>query len=192
MSTMTIARSARGFWFGRQGEASGASHDAAPLRRDHAPHGWLDTRYPTAGPEVRAVCGAVLGWDAAVGLVLKSAGRSAGSEVGCQPCPYAVGCDFLRSQRVHRTGGSLRLVLGGPFASDRPWGKAPDGVSDRAFEQGYVYMPAADAPEVCDGAIMVSTVYPVGTDAGFLSEDYPVILRCFLGTPDDSFRFAKR
>ncbi|WP_367646648.1 YHYH protein [Ruegeria arenilitoris] len=38
----------------------------------------------------------------------------------------------------------------------------------------------------------VSAAFPSGTYAYFLTDDYPVVPRCFAGTPDPSFRFGPR
>lgn len=80
---------------------------------------------------------------------------------------------------------SYQLIEG-----ERPGGSAPDGAYDGTFDQDYVFVEGAGNLDECNGAMTVSAEYPEGTYAYFLTEDYPVVPRCFAGTPDDSFRFG--
>lgn len=75
---------------------------------------------------------------------------------------------------------------------DRPGGDAPDGKHDGTFNEDYVYVAGSGNLDVCNGAMTVSAEYPNGTYAYFLSEDYPVIPRCWSGTPDASFQLGRR
>ncbi len=75
---------------------------------------------------------------------------------------------------------------------NRPGGSAPDGNFDGTFNEDYVYRAGTGNLDECNGGITVSPEYPSETYAYFLTENYPVIPRCFTGTPDDSFRFGRR
>lgn len=75
---------------------------------------------------------------------------------------------------------------------NRPGGSAPDGKFDGTFNEDYVYRAGTGNLDECNGGFTVSPEYPSGTYAYFLTENYPVIPRCFTGTPDDSFRFGRR
>lgn len=74
----------------------------------------------------------------------------------------------------------------------RPGGSAPNGRYDGTFNEDYAYVQGHGNLDQCNGAFTVSTEYPNGTYAYFLTEDYPVVPRCFTGTPDQSFRFGRR
>ncbi|MCG7519439.1 YHYH protein [Ruegeria sp. Ofav3-42] len=88
---------------------------------------------------------------------------------------------------VTQMTSSYRLKSG-----NRPGGGSPDGKHDGTFNEDYVYVAGAGNLEACNGAFTVSPEYPSGTYAYFLTEAYPVVPRCFAGTPDDSFRFGRR
>ena len=76
-------------------------------------------------------------------------------------------------------------------AGDRPGGDEPDGDYDGAFVQDYEYVEGLGDLDQCNGAFTVSAEYPNGTYAYFLTEDFPVVPRCFTGTPDASFQHRR-
>ncbi|MGR3620729.1 YHYH protein [Pseudophaeobacter sp.] len=82
---------------------------------------------------------------------------------------------------------SYRLKTG-----TRPGGDQPGGRYDGTFLQDYTYVAGAGNLDQCNGAFTVSPEYPAGTYAYFLSRTYPVIPRCFTGTPDQSFLMRRR
>lgn len=86
---------------------------------------------------------------------------------------------------VQMMTSSYQLIDG-----ERPGGSEPDGVYDGTFDQDYLYVAGSGTLDECNGTMTVSAEYPEGTYAYFLTDDYPVIPRCFAGTPDDSFRFG--
>lgn len=73
---------------------------------------------------------------------------------------------------------------------DRPGGVEPDGAYDGTFLEDFEYVAGSGTLDECNGAMTVSPEFPGGTYAYFLSVDYPVVPRCFVGTPDESFRFG--
>ncbi|WP_120631997.1 YHYH protein [Ruegeria sp. EL01] len=89
--------------------------------------------------------------------------------------------------KVTKMTSSYRLKSG-----NRPGGNQPDGRYDGTFNEDYAYVQGHGTLDMCNGAFTISTEYPSGTYAYFLTEDYPVIPRCFAGTPDKSFRFGRR
>lgn len=72
-------------------------------------------------------------------------------------------------------------------SGERPGGAEPDGSYDGAFVEDYQYIAGSGDLDQCNGAFTVSADYPSGTYAYFLTEDFPVVPRCFVGTPDPSF-----
>ncbi|NVO54351.1 YHYH protein [Rhodobacteraceae bacterium B1Z28] len=89
--------------------------------------------------------------------------------------------------QVTELTSSYRLKSG-----SRPGGNAPTGRYDGTFNEDYSYVQGHGTLDHCNGAFTVSTEYPDGTYAYFLTKDYPVVPRCFTGTPDPSFRFGRR
>lgn len=81
---------------------------------------------------------------------------------------------------------SFRLKPG-----NRPGGTQPTGPYDGTFVEDYEYVSGLGNLDQCNGSFTVSPEYPSGTYAYFLTEQYPVIPRCFAGTPDQSFRFRR-
>ena len=89
--------------------------------------------------------------------------------------------------RVTKMTSSYRLKSG-----QRPGGAQPSGRYDGTFNEDYTYVAGAGNLDACNGAYTVSAEYPNGTYAYFLTEGYPVVPRCFAGTPDASFQFHRR
>ncbi|WP_170466789.1 YHYH protein [Ruegeria arenilitoris] len=87
---------------------------------------------------------------------------------------------------VQQMTSSYRLKAG-----NRPGGDEPDGKHDGTFNEDYAYVAGSGTLDECNGAFTVSPEYPSGTYAYFLTENYPVIPRCFAGKPDTSFRFGR-
>ncbi len=73
-------------------------------------------------------------------------------------------------------------------AGERPGGSEPDGAYDGAFVEDYEYVAGLGNLDQCNGAEIVSAEYPGGTYAYFVTRDFPAVPRCFMGTPDASFR----
>lgn len=97
---------------------------------------------------------------------------------------YANGKD--RSAGIKAYKSSYRLKKG-----PRPdsWG-APGGRYDGTFIPDYEFVEGAGDLDKCNGARVSTPDFPGGTYAYFLSESWPVIPRCYNGSPDSSF--AKR
>ncbi len=70
----------------------------------------------------------------------------------------------------------------------RPSGTAqPGGTYDGAFVSDYAYLAGQGGLDECNGRFALTPDYPDGTYAYFLTKQWPVIPRCFKGTPDQSF-----
>jgi hypothetical protein len=67
----------------------------------------------------------------------------------------------------------------------RPSG--PGGTYDGTFTQDYVYVPGSGDLDECNGRFGVTPDYAQGTYAYFITTKFPLIPRCFKGTPDQSF-----
>ncbi len=78
---------------------------------------------------------------------------------------------------------SYRLKSG-----QRPSGPGePGGVYDGTFVADYVFIPEAGDLDACNGRVAVTPEFPDGAYAYFLTRDWPVIPRCFVGTPSADF-----
>ncbi|MBT7956482.1 MAG: YHYH protein [Rhodospirillaceae bacterium] len=71
---------------------------------------------------------------------------------------------------------------------NRPGGlTAPEGSYDGTFIPDYKFVGGSGQLDECNGAQVTTPEFPNGTYAYFLTENWPVIPRCFNGAPDDSF-----
>lgn len=71
---------------------------------------------------------------------------------------------------------------------DRPsGGDQPGGTYDGTFLADYAYIEASGDLDECNGRFGVTPEFPDGTYAYFLSSGWPVVPRCYRGTPDPSF-----
>lgn len=67
----------------------------------------------------------------------------------------------------------------------RPSG--PGGAYDGTFTQDFEYSAGSGDLDACNGAEIVTNLYPDGTYAYFITDVFPYIPRCVWGTPDSSF-----
>ncbi len=56
--------------------------------------------------------------------------------------------------------------------------------------QDYEYVEGLGNLDECNGRTGVTPEFPSGTCYYVLTDDFPVIPRCFKGTPDDSFKIG--
>lgn len=84
--------------------------------------------------------------------------------------------------QVTKMTSSYRLRAGA-----RPGGDQPSGAYDGAFVQDYVYVTGAGSLDACNGAVVRTAEFPLGTYAYFLTDTFPVIPRCLVGDADASF-----
>ncbi len=74
---------------------------------------------------------------------------------------------------------------------DRPLGSGnPGGAYDGVFVADYTYVAGRGDLDECNGRFTVTPEFPTGTYAYFLTNEWPVIPRCFNGQPSSDF--AKR
>ena len=77
---------------------------------------------------------------------------------------------------------SYRLKQG-----QRPGGDQPSGTYDGTFVKDYQYVMGAGTLDECNGRFVKTPEFPQGTYAYFLTQRFPVIPRCFKGTPSQDF-----
>ncbi|MDG1949532.1 MAG: YHYH protein [bacterium] len=70
-------------------------------------------------------------------------------------------------------------------SGERPDG--PGGTHDGTYVEDYEYIEGLGNLDECNGTTGVTTEYPDGTYYYVLTESFPIISRCFSGTPDSSF-----
>jgi len=79
--------------------------------------------------------------------------------------------------------GTRQPVTGSSRASST----TPGGYYDGTFVADYEYVPGSGTLDECNGTTTVTPEFPGGTYAYFLTDDWPVIPRCLMGTPSESF-----
>ena len=84
---------------------------------------------------------------------------------------------------VRQMRSSYRLKQGARPESESD----PGGTYDGTFVGDYEYVPGLGDLDQCNGRTVQTTDFPNGTYAYFLTEEWPVIPRCFRGTPDPDF-----
>lgn len=95
----------------------------------------------------------------------------------------------------HRSSYTLKEGLRQPQAANPrgPGGgrqgtvETPGGYYDGTFIADYAYAEGHGTLDECNGTFAVTPDFPDGTYAYFLTADWPVIPRCFAGTPAESF-----
>lgn len=71
-------------------------------------------------------------------------------------------------------------------------GLNPGGTYDGTFVADYEYVEGLGDLDECNGRWTVTPEFPQGTYAYFLTEHWPVIPRCYKGTPSKSFTEQRR
>ena len=90
-------------------------------------------------------------------------------------------------------GGAVREVTSSYVLKqgNRPsGGDQPGGAYDGTFLADWVYEPGAGDLDECNGMRVVTADFPDGTYAYFLTAGFPVVPRCFTGTPVQQARAA--
>ncbi|MEM7760316.1 MAG: YHYH protein [Cyanobacteria bacterium P01_A01_bin.40] len=72
-------------------------------------------------------------------------------------------------------------------SGQRPGGDEPDGEYDGTFVRDYEYVAGLGTLDECNGRMTVSPDFPDGTYAYFLTEEFPIVPRCFKGNPSQDF-----
>jgi len=67
----------------------------------------------------------------------------------------------------------------------------PSGSFDGTFVEDYTYVSGSGSLDECNGRITVTPEFPQGTYAYFLTESWPVIPRCYKGTPSTDFTLQR-
>lgn len=63
----------------------------------------------------------------------------------------------------------------------------PDGAYDGSYTDDWEYLEGSGDLDECGGMTTVTPEYPNGTYAYFLTDEFPFVPRCVMGTPDSSF-----
>lgn len=88
-----------------------------------------------------------------------------------------------KGSRIVEKTSSYRLKEG-----HRPsGGNNPGGHYDGTFVADYEYVKGAGTLDECNGQVTVTPEFPDGTYAYFLTDTFPVIPRCYKGTPSRDF-----
>lgn len=109
----------------------------------------------------------IVGWAADGFPIYALYGPSDPKEAGSAPKEY-------RSSHALRKG-------------ERPSGEGhPGGTFDGTFVADYQFVPGSGELDSCNGTTVVTEDFPDGTYAYFLTREWPVIPRCYRGTPEPS------
>lgn len=68
---------------------------------------------------------------------------------------------------------------------------APCGTYTGKYEADYEYVASLSDLDECNGRFGVTPEFPGGTYYYVITADYPIIPRCFWGTPDQSFKIGR-
>lgn len=71
-------------------------------------------------------------------------------------------------------------------------GSNPGGHYDGTFVADFEYIKGAGSLDECNGRFTVTPEFPNGTYAYFLTDEFPVIPRCYKGTPSTDFTQQRR
>lgn len=89
-----------------------------------------------------------------------------------------------QSGRIAELTSSYQLKKG-----HRPTGNGqPGGHYDGTFVADYEFVAGSGDLDECNGRFTITPEYPQGTYAYFLSNSWPVVPRCFKGTPSKDFQ----
>ena len=72
-------------------------------------------------------------------------------------------------------------------SGSRPNKDGPGGNHDGAFSADYEYVSGSGDLDQCNGVKVITPEFPQGTYAYFLTQDWPIIPRCWSAEPDPSF-----
>ncbi|MBV6658873.1 MAG: YHYH protein [Devosiaceae bacterium] len=71
------------------------------------------------------------------------------------------------------------------LSGTRPSG--PGGTYDGTFTEDWAYVAGSGDLDACNGRTGVTAEYPDGTYYYVITDEFPYVPRCFVGTPDESF-----
>jgi hypothetical protein len=71
---------------------------------------------------------------------------------------------------------------------NRPNKGGPSGPHDGAFSADYEYVAGIGDLDKCNGIKVITPEFPDGTYAYFLTQEWPIIPRCWVAEPDPSFK----
>ncbi|WP_428642464.1 YHYH protein [Roseibium sp.] len=124
------------------------------------------------------------------GVVAASGGNSVPAMIGYAADgfpiygPYGYS-DPQKKSRMKKLKSSYRVKNGA-----RPGG--PGGRYNGKFTQDWTYVAGAGDLDQCNGRFAVTPEYPHGTYHYVLTDTFPFIPRCWMGSPDRSFMRLKR
>ena len=96
--------------------------------------------------------------------------------------------EFKVDGGIHEMTSSYRLKSGKRLEGSNQ----PGGVYDGTFTADYEYVEGSGDLDECNGRVTITPDFPNRTYAYFLTQDYPVVPRCVMGTPDKKMRGPHR
>lgn len=101
--------------------------------------------------------------------------------------PYGYANSSKAGGKLVKLDSSYQLKSG-----SRPAGSSgPGGRYDGSYTQDYAYVAGGGDLDQCNGRTSVTKEYPQGTYHYVLTDDFPFVPRCVMGTPDSSFKIRK-
>ncbi|WP_444910558.1 YHYH protein [Microbulbifer sp. TRSA005] len=97
---------------------------------------------------------------------------------------YGYGDGMNEETDVVKMHSSYRVKSGHRPTSN----KQPGGYYDGTFVADYEYVEGAGSLDECNGRFVRTPDFPQGIYAYFLTEEWPIIPRCYKGTPSEDFR----
>ena len=82
----------------------------------------------------------------------------------------------------------IRVVTGSWQVKSGTRPSGPGGSYDGTFREDWEYIAGSGDLDQCNGRVGVTPEYPDGTYHYYMTDDYPYIPRCVMGTPDPTFR----
>ncbi|WP_420410874.1 YHYH protein [Roseibium sp.] len=124
------------------------------------------------------------------GVLASEGGRSVPALIGYAADGFPIYGPYGYSNPQKKSGikklkSSYRIKNG-----TRPSG--PGGRYNGKFTQDWAYVRGAGDLDQCNGRFAVTPEYPKGTYHYVLTDQFPYIPRCWMGSPDNSFKRLKR
>ena len=90
--------------------------------------------------------------------------------------------------QVNDSSSGVKVIAGSWQVKSGTRPSSPGGRYDGTFREDWEYVAGSGDLDQCNGLEGVTPEYPEGTYHYYITDDYPYIPRCVMGTPDASFR----